>query len=157
MTIKAARRVYVFWTLFVFGLYVYLDAKGWIGRSAREREKRLRRQGARLRERLIRLGPTFIKMGQMLATRADLLPLEYIDELASLQDNVPPYPNRQAMKLIQDELGRPASELFSEMSDAPIASASLGQVYRARLLTGEVVAVKVQRPCLEALIARDLD
>ncbi|HSE97356.1 MAG TPA: AarF/ABC1/UbiB kinase family protein [Blastocatellia bacterium] len=155
MKSKLAHRIYVFWTLFVFGLYVYTDSKGWMGRS-NHREERLRRQGARLRERLIRMGPTFIKIGQMLATRADLLPIEYMDELSSLQDNVPAFSNRKAMKLIEEELGRPMSEIFSEISAEPVASASLGQVYRARLLTGEVVAIKVQRPYLAGLVARDL-
>ncbi|HWP42842.1 MAG TPA: AarF/ABC1/UbiB kinase family protein [Blastocatellia bacterium] len=154
---KLARKVYVFWTLFVFGFYVYLDSKGWAGGGSLGREERLRRQAARLRERLIRLGPTFIKIGQMLATRADLLPLEYIDELASLQDKVPAYANWQAMRIIEEELGRPAGEIFSEIGADPVASASLGQVYRARLVTGEEVAVKVQRPGLAELIARDLD
>jgi predicted unusual protein kinase regulating ubiquinone biosynthesis (AarF/ABC1/UbiB family) len=157
MNSKQARKVYVFWTLFVFGLFVYLDSKGWTGRSLDRREERLRRQARRLRDRLIRLGPTFIKIGQMLATRADLLPLEYIDELASLQDNVPAYSNRQAMRLIEEDLGRPPGELFSEIGRDPVASASLGQVYRARLVTGEEVAVKVQRPRLAELVARDLD
>jgi predicted unusual protein kinase regulating ubiquinone biosynthesis (AarF/ABC1/UbiB family) len=151
------RLVYVFWTLLSFALYVYLDSKGWLGLSAERREARLRRQAARLRGRLIALGPTFIKVGQMLATRADLLPIEYVDELARLQDNVPPFSNEQAMALIELELKRPAGELFREISAEPVASASLGQVYRAALPSGEDVAVKVQRPHLAERVALDLD
>ncbi len=117
----------------------------------------MRRQAARLRHRLIRLGPTFIKMGQMLATRADLLPLEYIIELSALQDDVPPFSSHQAMALVSSELGRPIDELFKEITERPVASASLGQVYRAVLISGEEVAVKVQRPRLEERIASDLD
>jgi len=147
----------VLWTLLIFALYVYLDSRGWFGHNKEKREVRLRRQAARLRDRLVRLGPTFIKMGQMLATRADLLPLEYIDELSALQDRVPPFPDRQAMHLIESELGRSVKEIFSKISENPIASASLGQVYRATLITGEDVAVKVQRPRLEDRVAGDLE
>ena len=93
----------------------------------------------------------------MLATRADLLPIEYVDELSKLQDSVPPFPNSQAMQLIESELGKPVSEIFSRIGDNPIASASLGQVYRASLISGEEVAVKVQRPGLERAIAFDLE
>src|SRR5215510_3553301 len=127
------RRLYVAWTLFTFGLFVYLDSKNWLGHKGEKREQKLRRQAARLRKRLIRLGPTFIKVGQMLGTRADLLPIEYVDELSYLQDNVPPFANEEAMAIIEAELGQPISELFAEIGDHPVASASLGQVYRARL------------------------
>ncbi len=150
------RRARVLWTLLSFAAYVYFDSKGYFGRNQEKREVRLRKQAARLRDRLLRLGPTFIKMGQMLATRADLLPLEYIDELSQLQDRVPPFPNPQAMRLLESELGRPLKEVFQEISAQPIASASLGQVYRATLQSGEVVAVKVQRPLLAARIRADL-
>jgi predicted unusual protein kinase regulating ubiquinone biosynthesis (AarF/ABC1/UbiB family) len=152
-----ARAIYVAWTLLSFALYVYLDAKGWLGRSKDKRETRLRRQAVRLRERLVALGPTFIKMGQMLATRADLLPLEYIDELSGLQDRVPAFPDEQAFEIIESELNRPLKDVFAQIGERPIASASLGQVYRARLVTGEDVAVKVQRPHLDEKIRFDLD
>lgn len=151
------RGLYVLWTLISFALYVYLDSKGWFGKSREKREIRLRRQAARLRERLIRLGPTFIKMGQMLATRADLLPLDYIKELSALQDQVPPFPDKQAKEIIEAELGRSLKDVFVEISEQPIASASLGQVYRATLASGEDVAVKVQRPQLSEKIRFDLD
>jgi predicted unusual protein kinase regulating ubiquinone biosynthesis (AarF/ABC1/UbiB family) len=152
-----ARAIYVVWTLFSFTLYVYLDSKGWLGKSKEKRESRLRRQAARLRERLIALGPTFIKMGQMLATRADLLPLEYIDELSALQDRVPAFSDDQAFEIIESELNRSLKDAFAQISERPVASASLGQVYRARLVSGEDVAVKVQRPHLDENIRFDLD
>jgi predicted unusual protein kinase regulating ubiquinone biosynthesis (AarF/ABC1/UbiB family) len=151
-----ARAVCVVWALFSFALYVYLDSKGWLGKSKGRRETRLREQAARLRGRLTALGPTFIKMGQMLATRADLLPLEYIDELSALQDRVPAFPDAQAFEIIENELNRPLKDSFAEISESPVASASLGQVYRARLQTGEEVAVKVQRPHLDEMIRFDL-
>lgn len=130
-----ARRLYVLYTLVSFALLVYLDSKNFFGAKQEKREKRLRRQATRLRERLIRLGPTFIKVGQMLGTRADLLPIEYVDELSRLQDEVPPFANAQAMALIAAEIGRPLDEVFMQIDEAPVASASLGQVYRATLRT----------------------
>jgi predicted unusual protein kinase regulating ubiquinone biosynthesis (AarF/ABC1/UbiB family) len=150
------RAVYVLWTLLTFALDVALEAKGWFGRKAK-REARLRQQAIRLRGRLIKLGPTFIKMGQMLATRADLLPLDYLKELSELQDRVPPFPDSQARAILEAELGQPVENVFAELSEPPVASASLAQVYRGRLLTGEAVAVKVQRPLLEEQIRFDLD
>jgi predicted unusual protein kinase regulating ubiquinone biosynthesis (AarF/ABC1/UbiB family) len=154
---RAGRGLYVLWTLVSFALYVYLDSKGWLGKNVEKRETRLRRQAARLRDRLIRLGPTFIKMGQMLATRADLLPLDYIKELSELQDRVPSFPDKQAFEIIESEIGRSIKDAFAQISERPIASASLGQVYRATLKSGEDVAVKVQRPMLAERIRFDLD
>ncbi|HEY7910644.1 MAG TPA: AarF/UbiB family protein, partial [Blastocatellia bacterium] len=154
---KLSRRMYMLWALAMFALYVFFDSKGWINRRESSREARRRGQAARLRERLVRLGPTFIKMGQMLATRADLLPLEYIKELSELQDRVPAFSNRRAFEILEAEMGRPLSEVFSLIDDEPVASASLGQVYRAWLVSGEEVAVKVQRPALEENISSDLD
>jgi predicted unusual protein kinase regulating ubiquinone biosynthesis (AarF/ABC1/UbiB family) len=154
---QITRRVYVFWTLLSFGLLVYLDTRRADSGDDHKRELKLRQQAARLRGRLLGLGPTFIKIGQMLATRADLLPVPYLKELAELQDAVPPFSNRRAMEIIETELRYPVKDLFSEMSERPVASASLGQVYRARLKTGEEVAVKVQRPGLAERVAEDLD
>jgi predicted unusual protein kinase regulating ubiquinone biosynthesis (AarF/ABC1/UbiB family) len=124
------------------------------GTGAKERQ--LERQGVWLRQNLIKLGPTFIKIGQSLGTRADLLPLAYIKELALLQDQVPPFPNEQAFARIESELGRTVAEAYAEIDPEPVASASLGQVYRARLHTGEEVAVKVQRPRLRETVGRDI-
>ena len=154
---RVTRRLYVLFTLLTFALFVYLEDKNLLGRKEETREKRLRRQAARLRQRLIRLGPTFIKIGQMLGTRADLLPIEYVDELSRLQDSVPAFPNGQAMVLIETEMGRPVKEVFARIGDEPVAAASLGQVYRAALHTGEEVAVKIQRPHLADAVAFDLE
>jgi predicted unusual protein kinase regulating ubiquinone biosynthesis (AarF/ABC1/UbiB family) len=153
---RLRRAVYVLWTLLTFAAHVALEAKGWFGRNA-GREARLRRQAIRLRQRFIKLGPTFIKMGQMLATRADLLPLDYLKELSELQDRVPPFSDREARAILEAELGRPIPEVFAELDEPPVASASLAQVYRGRLLTGEEVAIKVQRPLLDEQIRFDLD
>ena len=98
---------------------------------------------------MIDLGPTFIKIGQALGTRADLLPLAYVKELATLQDQVPAFSTAEAFARIESELGRSLQECYAEIDSEPVASASLGQVYRARLSSGEEVAVKVQRPDLE--------
>ncbi len=123
--------------------------------SARK-EARLEKQAVWMRDSLIGLGPTFIKIGQALGTRADLLPLAYVKELATLQDNVPAFPTADAFARIEAELGRPLHELYPEIDSEPVAAASLGQVYRARLRTGEEVAVKVQRPDLESTISFDV-
>jgi predicted unusual protein kinase regulating ubiquinone biosynthesis (AarF/ABC1/UbiB family) len=114
------------------------------------------REGAALREKLLALGPTFIKIGQTLATRADLLPVEYIKELAKLQDEVPPFPTSQAMEILRQELQAEIAEIFDSFDDEPVASASLGQVYKARLQTGQVVAIKVQRPAIAEQISFDI-
>src|SRR5215210_7965542 len=119
------------------------------------KQARLQKQAAWMRESLIDLGPTFIKIGQALGTRADLLPLEYVKELAKLQDQVPAFPTAEAYARIQADLGRPLHDLYVEIDAEPIAAASLGQVYRARLSSGEEVAVKVQRPDLEEIISFD--
>lgn len=121
-----------------------------------QKEARLTKQSVWLRQSLIDLGPTFIKIGQALGTRADLLPLPYVKELSTLQDQVPPFPSSEAFARIELELGRPLNETYAEIDSEPIASASLGQVYRARLHSGEEVAVKVQRPNLEAIISYDV-
>mmetsp|Transcript_106838 Transcript_106838/g.335076 ORF Transcript_106838/g.335076 Transcript_106838/m.335076 type:complete len:627 (+) Transcript_106838:2221-4101(+) len=105
---------------------------------------------------LTQLGPTFIKIGQALSIRADLLAPAYLKSLTELQDRVPPFPTKKADEIIETELGQPVGELFEEISQEPIASASLGQVYRARLREGPEVAVKVQRPGMEEVVALDL-
>ena len=117
---------------------------------------RLEKQAAWLSKSLIGLGPTFIKIGQALGTRADLLPLPYVKELATLQDQVPAFPTAEAFARIEAELGRNLQECYAEIDSEPVASASLGQVYRARLWSDEEVAVKVQRPDLEQIISFDV-
>ncbi|MBD1887971.1 AarF/ABC1/UbiB kinase family protein [Coleofasciculus sp. FACHB-SPT9] len=114
-----------------------------------------KRRAQWLVETLLDLGPTFIKIGQALSTRADLLPLEYVEALGQLQDRVPEFSAEQAVALIELELGNSIHALYREFDRFPIAAASLGQVHKARLHTGEDVVVKVQRPGLERLFKLD--
>jgi predicted unusual protein kinase regulating ubiquinone biosynthesis (AarF/ABC1/UbiB family) len=109
-----------------------------------------------LREILTQLGPTYIKVGQALSTRPDLIRQDFLDELIKLQDQLPPFDNELAMQIIEIQLKRSVEELYKEISPRPVAAASLGQVYKARLYSGEEVAVKVQRPNLLPVITRDL-
>lgn len=103
------------------------------------------------------LGPAFIKAGQALSSRPDLLPSEYLDELQKLQDRLPPFPNEVAFELIEKELGKPIDEVYESIDPIPVAAASIGQVYCARLKdTGEKVAIKVQRPECERIISLDI-
>ncbi|GAB2450954.1 ubiquinone biosynthesis protein UbiB [Hymenobacter qilianensis] len=110
----------------------------------------------RIRLIIEELGPTFIKLAQALSNRPDLLPEALIDEFEKLQSDVPPFPVVTARRLIEEELGRPISEVFSEFDDTTLGSASIGQVHRARLLTGEEVVVKVQRPGVQEKVRTDL-
>jgi predicted unusual protein kinase regulating ubiquinone biosynthesis (AarF/ABC1/UbiB family) len=142
-------------TFLLFMLRLFINTRGW--RKKRIPETDLRRQeGVLLREKLLRLGPTFIKTGQSLATRADLLPVEYIQELAKLQDEVPPFPTEQARTIIETELRGKIEDIFDEFENQPIAAASLGQVHRAKLRTGQVVAIKVQRPGIHQHVGFDI-
>lgn len=109
----------------------------------------------RLRLALESLGPVFIKFGQALSTRRDLLPLDIADELAKLQDQVPPFSNELAREIIETELGDSVSNLFLEFQAEPLASASVAQVHKAKLLSGESVVIKVIRPDIEATIVED--
>jgi predicted unusual protein kinase regulating ubiquinone biosynthesis (AarF/ABC1/UbiB family) len=115
-----------------------------------------RRRATQLRELLTQLGPAYIKIGQALSTRPDLVPPIYLEELTRLQDQLPPFPNEIAYQFIEEELGQPPEEVYTELSAQPIAAASLGQVYKGKLKTGEEVAVKVQRPDLRERITIDL-
>jgi predicted unusual protein kinase regulating ubiquinone biosynthesis (AarF/ABC1/UbiB family) len=115
-----------------------------------------RRRAIQLRELLTKLGPAYIKIGQALSTRPDLVPPVYLEEFTRLQDQLPAFPNEIAYQFIQEELGQPPQEIYAELSAQPIAAASLGQVYKGRLKTGEEVAVKVQRPDLRERITIDL-
>jgi predicted unusual protein kinase regulating ubiquinone biosynthesis (AarF/ABC1/UbiB family) len=109
-----------------------------------------------LRKILTDLGPAFIKVGQALSTRPDLVRQDFLVELIKLQDQLPPFPTDLAFRIIEREIDRPIREVFREISPQPIAAASLGQVYRAKLFTGEEVAVKVQRPNLKPTLILDL-
>ncbi|KAE9603681.1 putative cadmium-transporting ATPase [Lupinus albus] len=112
-------------------------------------------RATKFRETLIQLGPFYTKLGQALSTRPDILPAVYCQELAKLQDQIPPFPTDIAMRSIETQFGIPITEVFSDISPAPIAAASLGQVYKAHLLSGELVAVKVQRPGMSLSLTLD--
>ncbi len=114
------------------------------------------KRATQLRQLLTNLGPTFIKVGQALSTRPDLIRKDFLEELVKLQDQLPPFDHDLAQHIIETELNRSIDEVFSELSPKPVAAASLGQVYRGRLITGEEVAVKVQRPHLRPVITKDL-
>ncbi|NLF53320.1 MAG: ubiquinone biosynthesis regulatory protein kinase UbiB, partial [Thauera phenolivorans] len=113
-------------------------------------------RGVRLRRALESLGPIFVKFGQMLSTRRDLLPPDLADELALLQDRVPPFPTEQALALLEGFYGRPIDHVFDNFARVPVASASVAQVHFANLPDGTEVAVKVLRPGIEKVIAHDL-
>jgi ubiquinone biosynthesis protein len=114
-------------------------------------------RGARLRLALQELGPIYVKFGQILSTRRDLLPEDIAEELAGLQDDVPAFPSEQSRAIIESQLGEPIEALFTEFEDRPLASASIAQVHGARLKTGERVVVKVVRPGIEKQIRRDVE
>ncbi len=111
---------------------------------------------ARLREALVELGPAFVKLGQALSTRPDLLPIDIVTELSKLQDTVPPFPSAQAVAVIETTFGQPIERLFSSFEREPFAAASLGQVHAATLPDGTPVVVKVQRPDIASRIQTDL-
>lgn len=134
------------------GFILGLKWDDWLNQVEPNKGKR----ASQLRELLTKLGPTFIKVGQALSTRPDLIRKDFLDELIKLQDKLPPFDSNWAYQIIETEIDRPIEEVFSELSPQPIAAASLGQVYRGRLLTGEEVAVKVQRPNLRPVLTQDL-
>ncbi|HEY9635582.1 MAG TPA: AarF/ABC1/UbiB kinase family protein [Coleofasciculaceae cyanobacterium] len=133
-----------------FAASLWLD-RVW-GRSANNN----RRRAIQLREILTKLGPAYIKVGQALSTRPDLVPPVFLEELSLLQDQLPPFPNELAYQFIEEELGDRPEEIYAELTPQPVAAASLGQVYKGKLKTGETVAVKVQRPGLARRIALDV-
>ncbi|WP_338463054.1 AarF/ABC1/UbiB kinase family protein [Synechococcus elongatus IITB7] len=126
------------------------------GFSSDRQNQRRRRLASWIRETCLDLGPTFIKVGQLFSTRADLFPAEYVEELSKLQDQVPAFDLEQVQQILTSELGASPEALFSDFDPVPLAAASLGQVHRARLKTGEAVVVKVQRPGLQQLFTVDL-
>lgn len=111
----------------------------------------------RIRMVLEELGPSFVKLGQIMSNRPDLIPHKLIVELEKLQDSVPPFSREEAKKLVEDELSKPLNMIFLEFTEKPVASASIAQVHKAVLLSGEKVAVKVQRPKIEQIIEVDLE
>lgn len=132
-----------------FRLIIYIFPWNWFRRKRKPR-------AVRMREALQDLGPIFIKFGQMLSTRRDLLADDIADELQGLQDNVPPFPGDQARKIIEKAFGKSVTDLFEEFDEQPLASASIAQVHAAVLKTGEDVVVKVLRPDILPVIKRDI-
>ena len=127
-----------------------------ISNKRRDRIEKLSR-AQRVRMAIEELGPTYIKLGQVLSTRPDLVPAQFIEELVKLQDNVPPFGFSEVSRIIEAEFGTPLRDLFEYFDENSFASASIGQVHRARLADGETVAVKVQRPGIKKIIEVDLE
>ncbi|MFB2918929.1 MULTISPECIES: ABC1 kinase family protein [Aerosakkonema] len=146
-----ARQADVFAAAGKFMFYLWWDSI--FGNNSSLRRKR---RAQWLVRTLLNLGPTFIKIGQAMSTRADLLPAEYVEALAQLQDSVPAFSADEAIALIECDLGKSIYTLFRDFNHIPIAAASLGQVHKARLHTGEDVVVKVQRPGLQKLFDVDV-
>jgi predicted unusual protein kinase regulating ubiquinone biosynthesis (AarF/ABC1/UbiB family) len=144
------RAITVVWLFSGFLIGLLIDRS--MGYTQANQEQRANQ----LREIITRLGPTYIKVGQSLSTRPDLITQNFLDELIKLQDQLPPFDNELAMQIIETQLNRSVEELYKEISPRPVAAASLGQVYKAKLYSGEEVAVKVQRPNLMPIITRDL-
>ena len=130
--------------------------KGLFGRPDEQGTTGRRRQAKRLRAALEELGPTFSKVGQVLSTRPDLLPAEYVEELAMLQDHVPPMPERDVVRVSEQELGVPWEDVFESVDPTPLAAGTIAQVHRATLANGERVVIKVQRPTAREEIEQDL-
>jgi predicted unusual protein kinase regulating ubiquinone biosynthesis (AarF/ABC1/UbiB family) len=152
------RAFYVFWRLFPFVLAFMRDRRRWVflGRPRSLSEAAHRRRAARLTQTVAALGPTYIKLAQVFASRADILPEPYLSEVGRLTDQVPPLPASTIEPVIARELGKPARDLFDRFDAEPLAAASLGQVHRASL-GGREVVVKVLRPGVEEVVAVDLD
>ncbi|MEB3280840.1 MAG: AarF/ABC1/UbiB kinase family protein [Lyngbya sp.] len=144
------RLLTIIWKFASLALGIWLDQKK--GSAKKNEGKR----ATQLRVTLTQLGPAFIKVGQALSTRPDLVPPTYLEELTKLQDQLPPFSNEIAYGFIEEELGGKPEQIYAELSPNPLAAASLGQVYKGKLKTGETVAVKVQRPGLSESIALDI-
>ncbi|MEA5511087.1 AarF/ABC1/UbiB kinase family protein [Crocosphaera sp. UHCC 0190] len=137
----------------------WLNGKKWSYRGGYTEEKlavRREKQALWIRQNLLNLGPTFIKAGQLFSTRADLFPVEYVNELSKLQDEVPAFTYEQVTAIIEKDFAKPLSKLYRSFDPIPIAAASLGQVHKAKLHSGEEVVVKIQRPGLKQLFTIDL-
>jgi predicted unusual protein kinase regulating ubiquinone biosynthesis (AarF/ABC1/UbiB family) len=149
--------IWAFVLTLVAGLW--LDSKSWSysgGVTEAKKAARRKRQAIWIRETFLELGPTFIKVGQLFSTRADLFPAEYVEELSKLQDKVPAFSYEQVEAIIENDLGKKVAQLFRSCDPIPLAAASLGQVHKATLHSGEEVVAKVQRPGLVKLFTIDL-
>lgn len=152
------RALDVFGRLLPFLLGFLLDRRRFliVGRPRRRNPERHRRRAARLTRTLAELGPTFIKLAQVFAARADILPEPYLSAIGTLTDQVPALPPGVAERVVREELGREVTEVFEHFDGAPLAAASLGQVHRA-VYQGRQVVVKVLRPGVEETVGDDLD
>ena len=156
---ELARTIDIWRTVLKFYWMIWSDGKKWSyigGKTEAKVKKRTRKRAIWLRESFLQLGPTFIKVGQLLSTRADILPTESVEELSKLQDEVPAFTATRAKQIIELDLGKPIDEMFAYFDPTPLAAASLGQVHKAQLHTGEEIVIKVQRPGLLKLFAIDL-
>lgn len=155
-TIQRTLEIWGFVFAFIFKAWLNNQKFSYRGGMTEEKKVLRRRALAKwLKESILRLGPTFIKIGQQFSTRVDILAQEYVDQLSELQDQVPPFPSDTAVSIIEEELGSPVDCIFDRFDYEPIAAASLGQVHRACLKDQEVV-IKVQRPGLKDLFDIDL-
>ncbi len=153
------RRIDIWVFVFTFLFKIWRNNRKWTYRGGFTPEKlavRRRAQAIWIRESFLELGPTFIKVGQLFSTRADLFPAEYVEELSKLQDRVPAFPYEKVETIIESDFGKPINKLFLSLDPTPLAAASLGQVHKAKLHSGEEVVVKVQRPGLKQLFTVDL-
>jgi len=156
---RTRRRLDIWTFVFTLSLTLWRNNRKWTYSGGFSEEKlaaRRYKQAVWIRESLLELGPTFIKAGQLFSTRADLFPTEYVTELTKLQDRVPAFSYEQAATIIEKDLGKTIKELFHKFDPIPLAAASLGQVHKAQLHSGEEVAIKVQRPGLQQLFTIDL-
>ncbi|WP_414518837.1 ABC1 kinase family protein [Nostoc sp. PCC 9305] len=157
---SSRRRFVDIWSFVLTLLFkLWLYNKSWSypgGVTDAKQTTRRKTQAVWIRNTLLDLGPTFIKVGQLFSTRADIFPGEYVEELAKLQDKVPAFSYEQVEAIVEKELGKKIPELFHNFEPIPLAAASLGQVHKAVLHTGESVVVKVQRPGLKKLFEIDL-
>jgi predicted unusual protein kinase regulating ubiquinone biosynthesis (AarF/ABC1/UbiB family) len=141
----------------LFARWLYLKVWSYPnGMTDSAKALRRRKLAVWIRETMLDLGPTFIKLGQLFSTRSDLFAAEFVEELSKLQDRVPAFSFEQVTEILHTELGKPLTELYGSVDPVPLAAASLGQVHRAKLPTGEEVVVKVQRPGLKKLFTIDL-
>lgn len=154
------RRIFRIWTFVaLLLLQLWWDQQPWVDHGPNREERRRRRQQRRARwllRELISMGATFIKLGQLLSARPDVLPPDYVEQLSKLQDQVPAFPFSQAQDLLREELGERLDQIVS-IEETPLGSASLAQVHGARLADGRAVVLKLQRPNLDRLFRLDLE